>query len=852
MKRIARWFTDPVALGGIAVFLVSQVVYILTLTRSCPFWDSGEFIATSYTLGIPHPPGTPLYVLIGRIFSLLPIGSIATRVNYLSAFASSLAVLFTYLVVVDFARRWVREREAALDRWIAIGGGIVAAFFLAFSRTFWDNAIEAEVYALSNFVMVFCVWLMLKWEASGTGEQRNHNYLLLIGYVLFAAIGIHMGVFLVGPPLFLYLLVIAPRTFFNRDVLLGAAVVLGALILFALVRAAGGAVGLGLMLAMLLYLALLVSSWKRLARRNLVSWLVGLAVLGLSVHLFLIIRARLDPMINEADPSTWENLWLVLSRDQYKPPNPFLKRQATWAVQFTKHFWRYWQDQYHLGLRPEWFAMALPYGIGLVGAVTQFMRDRKRFLLMLALVFMTSVFLVFYLNFKEDEVRNRDYFFVAGYHFFALWIGLGAVAIARWLRGEVRQEGAQWREAPGGRFFGLGAVAILVVVSLLPMAHGWYTHDRTDFTIAREYAYNMLVALEPNAVIFTNGDNDTFPLWYLQEVEGIRTDVRVVNLSLLNTQWYIRQIRDYEPRVRVTLSEEEIDRLHGVMLPDGRVVLVKDIMVHHILDVNPQRPIYVAVTVPELMELDEHMVMEGLVFRYDEEEGEPERVDAQKTWHNLEEVYLFDGLLDEEGFYDESVYKDPNARKLVQNYVAAYVKLAHNALSQNNEDEAMRALEKARRINPDFAGVLYTLGYLWMNQGAYDRAEEAFRDMIDAGDRSSDAFRLYGAALEAQQRYSEAEAAYREAVRRHPEEFDNYRILFTLLWQLDQRPAAVAVIESWLARHPEDEATRAALRQLLADSSAAAPADGGRLEEEAPAAVPEAAPVPAPSGAEGR
>ena len=95
---------NQVAIGGAIVFLISQVVYIMTLTQTCPFWDSGEFITASYILGIPHPPGTPFYVLIGRVFTLLPIGEIATRVNYLSAITSSIAVLFVYLITIEIFR----------------------------------------------------------------------------------------------------------------------------------------------------------------------------------------------------------------------------------------------------------------------------------------------------------------------------------------------------------------------------------------------------------------------------------------------------------------------------------------------------------------------------------------------------------------------------------------------------------------------------------------------------------------------------------------------------------------------------------------------------------------------------
>ncbi len=827
---------EPVWLGGLIVFVVVQFVYLITMALSCPFWDSGEFIATSYVLGIPHPPGTPLYVLIGRIFTMIPIGEIASRVNFLSALSSALTVLFSYLIIVNFARRWVvRRPEDTLDKWIAVAGGMTGAFFIAFSRTFWENATEAEVYGVSSLVMVLCVWLILKWEASGKNGDRNQNYLLLIGYILVVAIGIHMGSMLVAPALFLYVLLIAPKTILNRDffvTLLAAAL---ALALFLIVRAFGGATAFALIIAALVFGGLVAWKWPALGRSNLAFWMIALAAVGLSVQLFLIIRARLDPPINEADPSTWQSLWLVLSRDQYKPPNPMLKRQASYAIQFGKHFVRYWQDQYDLGIRPHWFSMLFPFLLGGVGAVVQGIKDGKRFLLTATLVFFTSIFLVWYLNFKEDEVRDRDYFFVAGYHFFGLWIGLGAVALARWLRGEPQLIEGEWRQPPGGRLFGLGSAGLLVGLSILPMEHGWYTHDRTDFYVARDYAYNMLVPLEKDAIVFTNGDNDTFPLWYLQEVEGIRKDVRVVNLSLLNTQWYIRQIRDEEPKIKVAFSEREIDSLQGVMLPDGKIVWVKDIMVHHILEENPSRPTYLAVTVPDEMGLDKNLVMEGLVFRIVAEEGEPERCDIEKTWGNLREVFLYRGLLDKKGYYDTKVYKDDNSRKLVQNYVAAYVRLAHAHLKTDDQERAMEALDYAQRINPSFSGVLYTLGYLQMERGEYGPAEESFRKLIASGDTSADIYRLLAAAVEGQGRTSEVEQVYRDAVRKNPDDFELTRLLFTYLWSEKGTDAAVQVMRDWLARHPEDQVTRRALEEFL-------------REEDSLRSAPKAVPGAGPSG----
>ncbi|MCK4303909.1 MAG: DUF2723 domain-containing protein [Candidatus Eisenbacteria sp.] len=823
ITRTAR-LRDPVVWGAVLVVLVTQVVYLLTLTISCPFWDSGEFIATSYTLGIPHPPGTPLYVLIGRLFSMIPIGQISARVNYLSALASTMAVLFTYLVIVKLVRRWTRRPENMVDVAIAVGGGIAGAFFTAFGRTFWDDAIEAEVYALSSFVMILCVWLALKWEESGWRDsgKHNNNLLLLMGYLLFVTIGIHMGTFLVAPPIFLFVLLVSRRTVFNRETITTLVLAAASIAIFYLAMGLGASVGFSLALSALAFTLAVVHRWRVLGEHNLTFWLIALALLGLTVQLFLIVRANLDPMINEADPNNWKDLWLVLSRDQYKPPNPFVLRQAPFDIQFTKHFWRYWHDQYHLGIRPEWLAMALPFFLGLVGGVAQALKDRRRFLFSLSLVLITTVFLVFYLNFKENEVRDRDYFFVAGYHFFAIWIGLGVAAIAQWLRGEPRLDEGVVVEPSGGRLFGLGTSVLLCAVSFLPVLHGWHQHDRTDFLVARDYAYNMLAPLEENAVIFTNGDNDTFPLWYIQEVEEVRQDVRVVNLSLLNTHWYIRQLRDYEPKLDVGFSDDEISRLRGFYTQEGDIVLVKDIMVRRLLAENQERPIYLAVTVPDQMDLEKHLVMEGLVFRVVAGEGEAERVDVDTTWKNLREVFLYRGLLTEDGYYDDTVYKDKNARKLVQNYAAAYVRIAHHYLRSGMDDKAIEALEYARRINPAFPGVLYTQGYLWLEKKEFGEAAAAFRELIGVGDHTPEVYRFLGLALERQDSLSAAEQVYREGIRVNPEDFDCHRALFTHFWTVGKEAEAVDLIQNWLARHPDDEMTRQALQELL---EPAAPAE---------------------------
>ncbi|HWN80708.1 MAG TPA: DUF2723 domain-containing protein, partial [Candidatus Udaeobacter sp.] len=142
---------SAVLIGAIAASVISFIVYLYVMGETTPFWDSGEFIATSWILGIPHPPGTPLYVLLGRVACLFPFGTVAERVNGLSAMAGALAVFFTVLATARLLRP--RAQDVPQWSWIVPVGSIVAGFFTGFSNTFWINSIEAEVYSLSSMVM---------------------------------------------------------------------------------------------------------------------------------------------------------------------------------------------------------------------------------------------------------------------------------------------------------------------------------------------------------------------------------------------------------------------------------------------------------------------------------------------------------------------------------------------------------------------------------------------------------------------------------------------------------------------------------------------------------------------------
>ena len=182
----------------------------------------------------------------------------------------------------------------------------------------------------------------------------------------------------------------------------------------------------------------------------------------------------------------------------------------------------------------------IPLLIGLLGLVYQFLRHRKDFIVVGLLFVLTGFAIVVYLNQTPLQPRERDYAYAGSFYAFAIWIGLGVTAIYFWLK-------LMLKNVPSTALAGI-AFLVSLVAPVLMAAQGWDDHDRSDRRTGIDMAKNYLNSLQPNAIIFTNGDNDTFPLWYAQEVEGVRTDVRVVNLSLLNTDWYIDQMkrRQYE------------------------------------------------------------------------------------------------------------------------------------------------------------------------------------------------------------------------------------------------------------------------------------------------------------------
>jgi hypothetical protein len=509
------------AIAGVLVL----VLYLLTLAPTTAMWDTSEYITAAYTLGIPHPPGNPLFVLLGRVATLVPFGSVAVRVNLLAALCSAGTAAIWFLVAERVLAHWFAQR------WTRLAGAGVAALLSATTFTVWNQSVVNEkVYTVSLAFFAIVSWLTVLWCDDPDGKRAD-RMLVLIGYLIGLGYANHPAGFLVGPAVAVAVLARRPRTLLRWRLLLAAVLALG---------------------------------------------------LGMTPFAVEPIRAAHHPALNEGEPTgctttigfrctfsstTASRLMDNINRVQYAKP-ALSERQAPLSAQ-AGMWWLYfkwqWLRDVH-GAQPGLqLALALLFfGLGVAGGVVHWRHDRASFWFFGPLIFTVTVVLVYYMNFKYGasqapeltgvprEVRDRDYFYLWSYSAWSVWAALGLAAAWRALAERVRGEGA-------GRWL---STAPLLLLGAFPLVGNWRDASRAGETATREWAHDLLNSVEPYGILITVGDNDTFPLWYAQEVEGVRRDVTVAVTSLLNTDWY--------PRGLLRRPVTPYDEAHGPVAYRGR------------------------------------------------------------------------------------------------------------------------------------------------------------------------------------------------------------------------------------------------------------------------------------------
>jgi len=534
----------PYLIAGL-VALGALLLYVTTLAPTTQFWDTSEYIAAAYALGIPHPPGNPLFTLVAHTWGLIPwVPGYAERINLLAAVTSAIAAGCWFLIGERWMRGWVPARLPR--RLAAVAGALVAA--TAF--TVWNQSVVNEkVYTVSLLSIALVLWLIVRWDDQPPGEAHDHHLLLIVYLLALTATNHMMGV-LVGPVVLI--LLFPPLKTQRPPDLASRRVEWSQFCVFAAVYAMIAALGLErtepLVLAALLFAASLFYAVVYARNWDFALAVLAVALIGLSVYLFLPIRAVHFPPINEGEPTTRQALWEVLTRQQYGKP-PVWQRQATLVAQifmWVQYFTWQWGRDLSAGLQ---HALAVVFGaLGVLGAWRHWKADFRTAFAMTALVGTFTLLLIFYLNFKYGysqmldhpqlarEVRERDYFFIASFALWGVWVGMGLATLMEWITDWLEE-----REPDAARRW-LTATPVLLL-ALIPLAGNHLTASRKGETLARDFASDILQSVEPYGVLVTAGDNDTFPLWYAQEVEHIRQDVTVVNLSLANTDWYLRQLQ---------------------------------------------------------------------------------------------------------------------------------------------------------------------------------------------------------------------------------------------------------------------------------------------------------------------
>jgi hypothetical protein len=644
---------------GWIIFLISLSIYSITAEPTVSLWDCGEFIAASYKLQIPHPPGTPLFLLFGRFFSLFAPNKewIAFSINMVSVVASSFTILILFHSIIILGRKFYKTESSDIRKhWLLIIAASIGSLCFAFSDSFWFNATEAEVYALSCLFTALVFWTMLKWMEQ-QDSYKEDKWLLLLAYLIGLSVGVHL-LNLVAIPALAFIFYFKKYTVNWKGILL-TLIISFVLILFFMEGIVIGVpslaaffdrifvnifrmpFGSGLIIFFIALITLLGYGFYY-SLKNEKRWIhIGVLALiftiaGSSSNIIIPIRSAYNPPIDENDPEDIMSLILYLKRDQYgsrpllkgpyftagypekvtrkspryrkdvasgkyvvydydyeyeynkkhmtlfprlhspeerhaeayrqwlglkKGKKPTMKDNLRflWEYQLGHMFWRYFfwnfagresDVQDADWIKPtQWFDntipdliknnkarnnyFMIPLVLGLLGGFYHFKKRQKDWWIVLLLFIFSGIAINVYLNQPPTEPRERDYTYIGAFFAFSIWIGFSVFLIADFFSRIIKSKN-------------IGLVLTLLISLSAPaimVIENWDDHDRTGRYFAEDIAKNMLQSCEKTGILFTAADNDTFPLWYVQEAENFRTDVRICNLSLLNMDWYIRAMK---------------------------------------------------------------------------------------------------------------------------------------------------------------------------------------------------------------------------------------------------------------------------------------------------------------------
>ncbi len=489
------------------VFLVALVLYSWTLAPTVTLIDSGELIVVAQGLGVAHPPGVPLWVILAHLASLVPFGNVAVRINFSSALFAALASAMLTLVVAELMitasyLRTSEKRSAQQKKNIEgsrIGSLLIfapalgAGLLMAFSRTLWSYATIAEVYTLNALLILVVLFLMLRWRRCivadrsdiGAARAKHDAWLYAAALVFGLALGVHhVTVGLMLPALGVLVYRTAGLRFFT-------------------------------------------------SRRLLYAALISIAAL-VAIYAYLPFAASRSPVINWGNPRSLQEIWWHITGRQYRVFLSFSPSLiGTQFLEFCRMLLR--------EFGPAW--LPVPLVVAIAGFATVFRQDRTSFWFLLFIVIADLAYALSY-----EIAEDKDAYYLPTFISVAISAGFGI----RWLIQLTASKATTLQKT-----YWIAAIAVLLT-SATAFAANWPFNNRRHYFIAHDYVENLLGTMEPNGLLLTLDWQVVSPMFYAQEVEQRRRDVKVVDINLLRRSWYFDYLRHAYPGL-IERSRDKID-----------------------------------------------------------------------------------------------------------------------------------------------------------------------------------------------------------------------------------------------------------------------------------------------------
>jgi hypothetical protein len=656
IKKLAPWI----------LFILTFLLLYLTSSPSIGWWNSGGDVICAYSLGIPDPGGSILYVLIGKVFSLLffflPTVKAITLVSIVSTGLAAVFLYYSLLIVFKELPTGFNEE-----------GRIITSFFTALSLPFlysvWIESTTPQVYVLGLLLTSVLIYCSIKiWFSSD--EKEKTNLIFLISFL----IGLDFTAHRLNTP---YIPIII------------------------------------LLLAFPLR-SQLVKVW---------FWLILIAMYlaGFSFNFYLLIRSPMHPAYAMDNIQNLSQLyaWIDMKRfGESNLANIFNRKGPFWSYQIDHMYLRYLGWNF-LGLQGDGtifnklYLSFIPLLLGIIGFLYSSIRKFKLWILIFTIFLFYSFGLVVYSNIRYGFFREIDRLFIPSFYMFMIFTGIGLYFLSHLIYNSFISINFAKR-----KIILIISIVGFIILPLNIILTNLYKCNRNAFTFPEDFAYNLLSGCKQNGILFTNGDNDTYPLWYLQKVEGYRNDIAIVNLSLLNTDFYIAQLqREYKffPKGSEVLNPEKfapsyIDstvlvnivsstsmepnnkkdsisvKYSGRNFGKKRGLLPQDKALISLLENNAwQRPVYFSVTAAQdnLIGLNDYLGTAGMIRELLPVKGNSLLPDQLKN--NLLSKYRF------RNFNNPDVYVDKTTADLYSNYTFLFLSL-HDYYLKNGDKKAARSI----------------------------------------------------------------------------------------------------------------------------------------------------------------